>query len=194
LVRNIASGSQAAALTAGQANDALAALQRLNDLYRDTGRRVSLLAAASEYAEAARKPSGHQLDGRVVHDVDQPLEPERKPRASAATESRGDALRLFEHLPEQRLGQPAFESGVLFAQSVNLLLLLQALGTVVEAVEGRGVDLSVEPRRAAGARRPTKPAPGRPAGPPSGDRSPGPAGAAAPVRSGHRDDGGDPAR
>jgi len=49
------------ALTAGQANDALAALERLDGLYRDTGRRVSLLAVASEYAEAARKLNGHTL-------------------------------------------------------------------------------------------------------------------------------------
>ena len=66
LVRDIANGSQAAALTAGQANDALAALERLDGLYRDTGRRVSLMAVASEYAEAARKLNGHTLGEAVV--------------------------------------------------------------------------------------------------------------------------------
>ncbi|PYJ55678.1 MAG: hypothetical protein DME24_24385 [Verrucomicrobia bacterium] len=65
LVRDIAAGSQAAALTASQANDALAALQRLDGLYRDTGRRVSLLAVASEYAEAARKLNGQTLGAAV---------------------------------------------------------------------------------------------------------------------------------
>jgi hypothetical protein len=65
LVRGIAAGSQAAALTAGQANDALAALQRLDGLYRDTGRRMSLLATVSEYAEAARKLNGQTLGGAV---------------------------------------------------------------------------------------------------------------------------------
>src|SRR2546430_801745 len=65
LVRDIAAGSQAAALTTGQANDALAALQRLDGLYRDTGRRVSLLAVASEYAEAARKLNGQTLGSAV---------------------------------------------------------------------------------------------------------------------------------
>jgi integrase len=65
LVRDIAAGSQAAALTAGQANDALAALQRLEGLGRDTGRRVCLLAVAIEYAEAARKLNGRTL-GQAV--------------------------------------------------------------------------------------------------------------------------------
>ncbi len=65
LVRDIADGSQTAALTPGQANDALAALQRLDGLYRDTGRRVSLLAVASEYAEAVRKLNGRALGEAV---------------------------------------------------------------------------------------------------------------------------------
>ncbi len=65
LVRDIAAGSQAAALTTGQANDALAALQRLEGLYRATGRRVSLLAAASQYAEAVEKLKGHALNAAV---------------------------------------------------------------------------------------------------------------------------------
>jgi formylglycine-generating enzyme required for sulfatase activity len=61
LVRDIATGSQAAALTAGQANDALAAMQCLESLYQDTGRRISLLAMASEYAEVVRKLKEHTL-------------------------------------------------------------------------------------------------------------------------------------
>ena len=44
LVRDLGSGSQVTALTPGQANDALAAFERLEGLYRSTGRRVSLLA------------------------------------------------------------------------------------------------------------------------------------------------------
>jgi hypothetical protein len=55
LVRDVSSGSQAAALTPGQASDARAALERLEGFHQQTGRRVSLLAAVSEYAEAAAK-------------------------------------------------------------------------------------------------------------------------------------------
>ena len=54
-------GSAAAALTARQARDALAAFERLQSFYQSTGRRVSLLAAVSQFAEAAGK-----LDGRTL--------------------------------------------------------------------------------------------------------------------------------
>jgi len=64
-VRDIAAGSQTAALTARQDNHVLAALQRLDGLCRETGRRVSLLAVTSEYAEAARKLSRHTLGEAV---------------------------------------------------------------------------------------------------------------------------------
>jgi hypothetical protein len=53
LVKDLAKGSQVAALTPGQATDALAALERLRNFYQTTGRKVSLLAAASEFSEAA---------------------------------------------------------------------------------------------------------------------------------------------
>ena len=61
LVKDLSKGSQVTALHPAQARDALAALERLADFYRATGRRVSLLAVASEYAESARK-----LDGRTL--------------------------------------------------------------------------------------------------------------------------------
>jgi len=51
IVRELANGSQAAALTATQSRDALAAFARLQGFYQSTGRRVSLLAAVSEFAE-----------------------------------------------------------------------------------------------------------------------------------------------
>ena len=60
LVADLAKG-QAPALSPGQASDALAALQRLQRYYQDTGRRVSLLAGISEYCEAAGKLSGRTL-------------------------------------------------------------------------------------------------------------------------------------
>ena len=47
LAKDLASGSQVTALNPAQARDALAALERLADFYRATGRRVSLLVAAS---------------------------------------------------------------------------------------------------------------------------------------------------
>lgn len=62
VVRELANGSQAAALTATQSRDALAAFERLQGFYQATGRRVSLLAAVSEFAEAA----GKLLPGRTL--------------------------------------------------------------------------------------------------------------------------------
>ena len=64
LVKLLAEGSQAAALTARQATDALAALERLRSFYQSTGRKVSLLAAASELSEAAEKLGGRPLGKR----------------------------------------------------------------------------------------------------------------------------------
>jgi len=43
------SGSHAASLTSPQANDALAALERLSSFRPDTGRKLSLLAAVAEF-------------------------------------------------------------------------------------------------------------------------------------------------
>jgi integrase len=64
-VREIAGGSQAAALNADQSRDALAALQRLETLRLSTGRRFSLLAAVSEFAEVVDKLRGHPLGEAV---------------------------------------------------------------------------------------------------------------------------------
>lgn len=55
VVKDLANGSQAAALSASQSRDALVAIERLNTFYHSTGRRVSLLAAVSEFVEAAGK-------------------------------------------------------------------------------------------------------------------------------------------
>jgi len=65
VVADLAKGSQVAALTPGQARDTLAALERLQGFYQSTGRRVSLLAAVSEFSEAAEKLHGRGL-GEVV--------------------------------------------------------------------------------------------------------------------------------
>ncbi|MDE3068439.1 MAG: hypothetical protein KGJ60_12955 [Verrucomicrobiota bacterium] len=61
IVRELADGSQAAALTAAQSRDALAALERLQAHYQATGRRVSLLASVSAYCEADAKLNGQTL-------------------------------------------------------------------------------------------------------------------------------------
>ena len=65
IVRELANGSQAAALSSNQSRDALASLQKLEGFRQSTGKRVSLLAAVSEYVEAANKLPGHTLSEAV---------------------------------------------------------------------------------------------------------------------------------
>jgi len=65
LARDLAKGSQVTALNPAQARDALAALERLADFYRTTGRHVSLLATASEFVEASAKLNGRTLSEAV---------------------------------------------------------------------------------------------------------------------------------
>jgi integrase len=65
LVRDAANGSQAAALSATQSRDALAALQRLESFRQTTGRRVSLLAGISEFIEASGKLHGRTMGEAV---------------------------------------------------------------------------------------------------------------------------------
>jgi hypothetical protein len=55
IAKDLHKGSQAAALTAGQSRDALAAFERLEELHRATGRRVSLFAAVLEFAKTTTK-------------------------------------------------------------------------------------------------------------------------------------------
>jgi integrase len=72
LVKDLAKGSQVTALHPAQARDALAALERLADFYRATGRRVSLLAGISEFVEASTKLNGRNLGEAVegyLHNV-----------------------------------------------------------------------------------------------------------------------------
>jgi hypothetical protein len=52
LAKDLAKGSQVAALTPGQATDALAAIDRLNRFYQSGGPRLSLLEAVSGYCDA----------------------------------------------------------------------------------------------------------------------------------------------
>jgi integrase len=55
IVRELAEGSQAAALSGEQSRDALAAMQRLEEYRKATGRRISLLAAMSEYVDGCTR-------------------------------------------------------------------------------------------------------------------------------------------
>jgi integrase len=66
IVRELANGSQAAALNATQSRDALAALERLQGFYQASGRRVSLLAAVSDFVEASTKLNGRTLNEAVT--------------------------------------------------------------------------------------------------------------------------------
>ena len=65
IVRELANGSQAAALNATQSRDALAAIERLQGFYQASGHRVSLLTAVSDYVEAAGKLHGRSLNEAV---------------------------------------------------------------------------------------------------------------------------------
>ena len=65
MVRDLGSGSQVTALTPGQANDARAALERLQGFYQATGRKVSLLAGISEWCESALKLKKHTFSEAV---------------------------------------------------------------------------------------------------------------------------------
>jgi integrase len=65
LVKDLAKGSQVTALHPAQARDALAALERLETLRQASGRRFSLLAAVSEFAEAVGKLHGRALGEAV---------------------------------------------------------------------------------------------------------------------------------
>ena len=65
VAKDLAKGSQVTALNPAQARDALAALERLTDYYRTTGRRASPLAGNSEFVEASAKLQGRNL-GEVV--------------------------------------------------------------------------------------------------------------------------------
>ncbi len=94
LAKDLASGSQVTALNPAQARDALAALERLADFYRATGRRVSLLVAASEFVEAAGKLHGRTMGEAVEGYMQTVASVKRKDIGEAVTEFlRADAPR-----------------------------------------------------------------------------------------------------
>jgi integrase len=65
LVREISQGSQSASLSASQSQDAITALERLNNLHQSTGRKFSLTAAVSEFADNLAKLGGRSLQEAV---------------------------------------------------------------------------------------------------------------------------------
>ena len=64
-VKELHKGQQSSALTATQTRDSLVALERLQDFYQSSGRRVSLLAAVSEFVEASGKLHGRTMGEAV---------------------------------------------------------------------------------------------------------------------------------
>jgi integrase len=86
LVKDLAKGSQVTALNPAQARDALAALERLTDFYRATGRRVSLLAGISEFVEASAKLNGRNLGEAVEGYLRNVATVKRKDIGEAVTE------------------------------------------------------------------------------------------------------------
>lgn len=86
LVADLAKGSQVTALHPAQARDALAALERLADFYRATGRRVSLLAGISEFVEASAKLNGRTLGEAVTGYLRNVASVKRKDIGEAVTE------------------------------------------------------------------------------------------------------------
>ena len=86
LVKDLSKGSQVTALHPAQARDALAALERLADFYRATGRRVSLLTGISEFVEASAKLSGRTLGEAVTGYLRTVATVKRKDIGEAVTE------------------------------------------------------------------------------------------------------------
>ena len=86
IVRDTANGSQAAALSASQSRDAIAAYQSLESLRRLTGRSVSLLAAVREYVEVSGKLHGHTLDEAATGFLRTIVNVKRKDIAEAVAE------------------------------------------------------------------------------------------------------------
>jgi integrase len=109
VVAELANGAQTARLSEGQATDALAAFERLDRFFRDTGRRVSLLAGISEYCESAGKlPGGHTISEAVDRLTQNLAVVKRKLLAEAVTEF----VNGRKHLGESKNGERSKRSPV----------------------------------------------------------------------------------
>ena len=117
IVRELADGSQAAALTGGQSRDALAALEKLESFRISTGRRVSLLGAVSEFVEAASKLNGQTMGEAVERYLNTVASVKRKDVSEAIEEF----IASRKHLSEATEGKRAQLSPV-YAYNVAMWL------------------------------------------------------------------------
>jgi integrase len=102
VVADLVKGKQNAVLSSGQASDALAALQRVQRFYQETGRRVSLLAAVSEWCESAAKlPGGHCVGEAVDRFLSTVAVVKRKPLSEAV----GEFIEGRKHLGQSKNGE-----------------------------------------------------------------------------------------
>ncbi len=114
IVRDAANGSTAAALSAAQSRDALAAFERLQSFYQATGRRVSLLAGISEFVEASGKLGGRTMGEAVEGYLRTVASVKRKDIGDAVTEFlQADAPRTkaADGQRAQMSGKYAYQSG-----------------------------------------------------------------------------------
>lgn len=100
-MRDVAEGSQAAALTGEQSRDALAALQRLEAHRQATGRRFSLFAAVSQLVEADGRLGGRSL-GDAVEGFLQAIAAVRRKDVAEAVE---EFLESRKHKAEEKNGK-----------------------------------------------------------------------------------------
>ncbi|TSA40778.1 MAG: hypothetical protein D4R57_01425, partial [Verrucomicrobiales bacterium] len=62
ILKDIHEGSQAAALSASQYRDAIAAFEQLAAYYQKTGKRISILSAVSKFTESSTKLGDRLMD------------------------------------------------------------------------------------------------------------------------------------
>jgi integrase len=106
---DLANGSQTARLSPAQAADAIAALERLERFYQDTGRRVSILAGICEFCESAAKlPAGYSMGQAIERFLSNVAVVKRKPLAEAVTEF----IDGRKHLGESKNGERSKRSPV----------------------------------------------------------------------------------
>jgi integrase len=106
---DLAKGAQRSALSPGQVTDALAALERLQRFYQDTGRRVSLLASVCEYCEGAGKlPKGVTFGEAIERFLTTVAIVQRKPLTVAVDEFN----KSRKHLGESQNGERSKRSPV----------------------------------------------------------------------------------
>lgn len=86
VVRDLVRNSPAAALTAGQAADAMTALELLQGFHQQTGRSISLKRAVADYVEAARQLNGRTLAEAVEGYLSTVATVKRKDLAEAVKE------------------------------------------------------------------------------------------------------------